>query len=88
LIPRLRDLANWQLYKLDSKARYSYLSVTIQTNLVRERWDEPVQMWAVEPAVPAQDISLLNAPMVAAINWEPLHVGNRRQTFSDYRHPF
>jgi TnpA family transposase len=48
--PRLRDLADQQLYKLDRSARYGCLaplwSGTIDTNLIREQWDQLVRLAA------------------------------------------
>jgi TnpA family transposase len=49
-MPRLRDLADQQLYKLDRSARYGCLaplwSGTIDTDLIREQWDQLVRLAA------------------------------------------
>jgi len=49
-MPRLRDLPDQQLYKLDRKAHYGCLdplwSGTIDTDLIREQWDQLVRLAA------------------------------------------
>ncbi len=49
-MPRLRDLSDQQLYKLDRSARYGCLaplwSGTIDTDLIREQWDQLVRLAA------------------------------------------
>jgi TnpA family transposase len=49
-MPRLRDLPDQQLYKLDRQAHYGCLdplwSGTIDTNLIREQWDQLVRLAA------------------------------------------
>jgi TnpA family transposase len=49
-MPRLRDLPDQQLYKLDRKAHYGCLaplwSGTIDSDLIREQWDQLVRLAA------------------------------------------
>jgi TnpA family transposase len=49
-MPRLRDLADQQLYRLDRDARYGCLDAlfraTVDTGLIREQWDQLVRVAA------------------------------------------